>query len=161
MQLYRYSPIKTKEQFLEAISYVAEKNLELCEKVVVVRFPITSLTVFAHYRDEYEHLKVLLEGMGDFVGDTNGPRIALHEPIVLGDNAVTHLRVRNPDPYRAQVGCVDFDVSNYVTFKKDFLASHLENLRLLVRHEYELIEFFDPDYDVLAYVLSDPPRSRY
>ena len=35
-----------------------------------------------------------------------------------------------------------------------------DNLRLLVRPDYELIEFWHPDFDVTGYVLSEPERSK-
>jgi len=159
MQLYRFSPIKSGQELREVVAYIAEQNSTLCKKVTGDTLPITSLTVFAHYPDEYEYLCSLLETLGKSVGENNGPRVALKEPIKAGAHTVTHLRIRNPDPYRAQVGCNDFEVENYAKFKETYLATHPENLRLLVRPEYELIEFFDPDYDVLGYVLSQPERS--
>ncbi len=159
MQLYRYSPIANEQVLHEAIAYVAEASSALCRQVVGEVFPITSLTVFAHYPSESICLKKLLLTMGEQVGNTNGPRVALHAPINLGSHTITHLRVREPDPYHAQVGCVDLNVPDYDLFKRDFLATHPNNLRLLVRPEYELIELFDPDADVLGYVLSEPERS--
>lgn len=161
MKLYRFSPIQTKEQLLEAAVYVAEQNAALCKKVIGETLPMTSLTVFAHYPEEYAFLCDLLANMGESVGGNNGPRIRLHEPITAAGQTITHLRIRNPDPYRAQVGCGDFDVSDYAAFKNRQLNAHPSNLRLLVRPDYELIEFFDPDFDVLAYVLSEPDRSTH
>ncbi len=159
MKLYRYSPIESKEALFEAVSYIAEQNSALCKKVLGEVLPLTSLTIFAHYPAEYEYLCKLLSTLGDSVGENNGPRVALREPIKVGGHTVTHLRIRNPDPYRAQVGCADFDVPGYAVFKGMYLAAHPENLRLLVRSDYELIEFVDPGYDVLAYVLSAPGKS--
>jgi hypothetical protein len=53
-----------------------------------------------------------------------------------------------------QVGCNDFEVQDYKKFKAEYLPKHPSNLRLIERPEYEMVEFFDPDYDVLAYVVS-------
>ena len=161
MQLYQFSPIESKEKLLEAGEYVVRTTSELMEKVVGATFPISSLTVFSHYEEEFENLKIILESLGDITGDTNGPRVKLHEPRSIGQHTITYLRVRKPDIYRSQVGCVDFDVSDYHQFKSSHLADFPQNLRLIERPDYELIELFDPNHDVLGYILSEPVRSTF
>ncbi len=69
-------------------------------------------------------------------------------------NELSLLRIRKPDPYRMQVGCNDFKVPDYHDFKRKYLDKNQSNLRLIERPEYEMVEFYDPDYDVLAYVVS-------
>ncbi len=155
MQLYRFSPIQDKEQLLRAAEYIATKTSELCKKVLRQNLPISSLTVFAHYPEEYEHLTKILNALGTFYNENNGPRVVLDKPLKIGNNTITHLRVRKPDPHRMQVGCNDFDIENYIEFKKQNLLAHPNNLRLIDRPEYEMVEFFDPDYDVLAYAVSN------
>lgn len=92
--------------------------------------------------------------LGNLFNENNGPRVALHEPIKVGENTITHLRIRKPDPYRMQVGCNDFDIPDYETFKNEHLLRYQNNLRLIKIGSYEIIEFFHPDFDVLAYVVS-------
>jgi hypothetical protein len=154
MNLYRFSPIQNKEKLLEAVTYVAMQTSSLCQKVIDQVFPIFSLTIFAHYPDEYEMLTKLLHEMGEPFNENNGPRVLLREPIKVGEHTITHLRIRHPDPYRMQVGCNDFNVPDYTDFKEKYLISHPDHLRLIERKEYEMIEFFHPDFDVLAYVVS-------
>lgn len=154
MQLYRFSPIKDEKQLREAVVYVADKTSELARKIIGKPLPISSLTIFAHYHDEFKNLSKIVQTLGNFVNENNGPRVVLHEPIKVGENMITHLRVRKPDPYRMQVGCNDFDVSDYDTFKNEHLPKHPDNLRLIKRVDYEMIEFFSPDYDILAYIVS-------
>ena len=154
MQLYRFSPIKNEKQLREAVIYVAEKTPELAEKIIGKTLTVKSLTIFAHYPDEFEKLSGIAKNIGNFFNENNGPRVALHEPIKVGGNTITHLRIRKPDSYRMQVGCNDFDISDYAAFKNEYLPKHSNNLRLIVRENYEMIEFFDADYDVLAYILS-------
>lgn len=101
----------------------------------------------------------LLNTMGESVGENNGPRVKLFEPIQVAGNTIAYLRIRTPDDEHPQVGCNDFEVEDYAVFKLAYLDAYPQNLRLIVRADYELIEFFDPEYDVLAYVLSDPSRS--
>ncbi len=160
MQLYRCSPIDSEAGLREAIAYVADASSQLCKKVTGEVLPITSLTVFSHYPAEFDFLKSLLPTLGTLVGGIFGPRIVLNEPIVAGPHTITHLRIREPDPYRAHVGSNDYDIPDYTAFKETYLAAHPENLRIIPREGYELLEFFDPDFDVLGYVLSDPARSK-
>lgn len=155
MQLYRFSPIKDEKQLREAVVYVAEKTSELAKKIIGKTLPISSLTIFAHYPDEFEKLSKIVKTLGNFFNENNGPRVALHEPIKIGKNTITHLRIRKPDPYRTQVGCNDFDASDYDTFKNEYLSKYPNHLRLIKREDYEMIEFFHPDFDVLAYVTSE------
>jgi len=160
MQLYRFSPIETKEKLVEAILYVHEETTKLFTHITGETAPISSLTIFSHYPEEFEKLKEIQKAMGNFVGETLGPRVILHEPIRAGVDIITHLRIREPDPYHAQVGSNDYDIPDYAGFKQKFLLEKPNNLRLLVRPEYELIEFWDPHFDVTGYVLSEPSRSK-
>ena len=150
---YRFSPIQGKDQLIEAVQYVAMQTSKLVEKIIGKVLPITYLTIFSHSQPEYETLVKILATMGTPYSANNGLRATLSTPIVAGKNSINHLRIRKPDPERPQVGCNDFGV-DYESFKNQYLAAHPENLRLIKRPEYEMIEFFDPSFDVLAYVVS-------
>ena len=152
---YKFSPIKTKEELLEVISYIAQETTSLCSKIIGQELPIGGLTVFSHYQDEFKELKKIALDMGKLDSENNGPYIKLDQPIELPNSQLELLRIRKPDPYRLHVGCNDFKVPNYKKFKRQHLKANPYNLRLFKRPEYEMIEFFDPDYDVLAYVASD------
>lgn len=144
-----------KEELIEKAKYIAEQTTKLCEKVIGRPLPISSLTIFSHTNEEFENFKTSLSSMGVPYNENNGPRITLNEAILVGSNKIIHLRIRKPDAERPQVGCNDFDVENYGDFKNKYLAGHQDNLRLIVRPEYEMIEFFDPEFDVLAYVVTE------
>lgn len=146
--------IKNRSELVETVRYTAAKTSELCKKIIGKSLPIHSLTVFSHSENEFEFLKELLSTMGSPYNENNGPRVTLYEPIVVDNNTITHLRIRKPDPERPQVGCNDFDVKEYETFKAEYLAKHPENLVLIKRPDYEMIEFRHPDFDVLAYIVS-------
>lgn len=154
MNTFRFSPIENREKLIEAVSYIATETSKLCEKIIGNTLPIKSLTVFSHYPDEYEKLIKILFEVGDLVNENNGPRIALYKPIEANGHKITHLRIRIPDTKRPQVGCNDFEIENYEAFKSKYLPENPNNLRCIVRPEYEMIEFFDSNYDVLAYVIS-------
>jgi hypothetical protein len=145
--------LQNKEQLITAVEYIAIETSRMAEKTIGKRLPIESLTVFSHSQPEYESLIKILAGMGMPYNENNGPRITLREPIIVGENRITHLRIRKPDSERPQVGCNDFE-TDYDSFKKEYLESHGDNLRLIKRPAYEMIEFSDPEFDVLAYVVS-------
>ena len=152
--IYRFSPITTKKSLLEAIQYIASKSTELCKKITGKEYPISGLTVFSHYPEEFETLKKFLLELGERESEHNGLYVKLRKPINLPNNKLSLLRVRVPDPYRLHVGCNDFEVPSYDKFKNRYLKQKPDNLRLITRLEYEMIEFFDPDFDILAYVVS-------
>lgn len=154
MKIYRFSPIKNKKQFIETINYVSTQTSKLCNKIIGKKLPIVSLTVFSHYAKEYFKLIEILKTMGVPYNANNGFRFSLNKPIKSGNNLIKYVRIRLPDPYRMQVGCSDFEIENYEDFKKRYLENHPGNLRLIKRPEYEMIEFFDPDFDVFAYIVS-------
>lgn len=155
MKLYRFSPITNKAQLAEAVAYIAEQVSELCRKAIGQQLPITYLTVFTHYEDEYQTLVNLLAELGETSTANNGLHTKLTKPIVAKGQMITNLRVRKPDPYRMQVGCCDLGVDDFEAFKQANLGQHTQNLRLIERSEYDMIEFFDPDYDVLAYAVGE------
>jgi hypothetical protein len=156
MKLYRFSPMQSKQELIEALEYVVTQTSELCRNIITASLPVTSVTIFAHYPNEYERLINILRELGTPQSEVNGFKVVLREPLTVRDNVITHFRIRPPDPYRMQVGCNDFDVKDFTAFRKEYAEAYPHNLRLIQRQDYEMIEFFDPDYDVLAYVLSRP-----
>lgn len=146
--------IQDKAGMEEAVQYVAAETSRLAKKIVGKVFPIKSLTIFSHSQIEYELLTGILAEMGKPHNFNNGPRIELYKPIEVGENHITHLRIRKPDPERPQAGCNDLE-TDYEAFKKKHLSKHPNNLRLIKRSEYEMIELYDQNFDVLAYVVSN------
>lgn len=170
MKLYRFSPITSQAQLDEAITYVAvtATRLYFAQTGDVEDELIDSLTLFAHFPDEYEQLQRLALQRGALHGENNGPRVKLHQPLKI---AVAHLerngrpetryttvrflRIRHPDPYRMQVGCCDLKADFY---SQDFVYAltrndHSISPRLIKRPTYDMLELFDPGLDVLAYVV--------
>ena len=152
-RLYRFSQIYTQEELLIAIKYVAAKATELCQKITSQTYPIDYITIFCHYPEEFNFLKQTALELGDLKSENHGPLVELGTPLELINGQLKSLRIREPDPYRMQVGCADFTVSDYQEFKNQFLGKS-ENLRLIERLDFEMLEFFHPDFDVLAYILS-------
>ena len=154
VRLYRFSPIQDEEQLFKAVNYIAKGSTKLCKKIIGKPLPTSSLTIFSHYSKEYEQLTNILLGLGTKLKEQNGIYVTLDEPISVGKHLIKQIRIRQPDPYRMQVGCNDFEVKDYHSFKKEYLNKFPQNLRLIERSDYEMIEFCDPAFDVLAYVVS-------
>jgi len=146
--------IQSPEELIEVIRYIASKTSKMAQKIVGKSFPIKSLTVFAHSQAEFELLTEILAKIGKPYNYNNGPRVELCEPIKAGENCITYLRIRKPDLERPQVGCNDFE-TDYEIFKNECLSQHSENLILIKRPGYEMIELRDKEFDVLAYVVSN------
>lgn len=155
MNSFRFSPIKAEDELIQAVTYIANRSESLAQKVIGRKLPITSLTVFSHFEEEFKELKKIIAGLGTSYNENNGPRVKLYSPIIASGNKIEYLRIRKPDSERPQVGCNDYDITSYKEFKSQYLSYHYKNLRLIIRSEYEMIEFFDCEFDVLAYVVSD------
>jgi hypothetical protein len=166
MDLYRFSPIESQSALADAIAYVATECTWLFFNVTGFVAPIRSLTIFAHYPDEYDALVRMQSDLGELRSDQNGPRIKLADPIVIEvgvlevngvretvTQTIEYLRIRRPDPYRMQVGCCDYEIEDYWDFK-EFFGFRAESPRTIQRRDYEMLEFFDPSSDVLGYAVS-------
>jgi hypothetical protein len=173
MKLYRFSPIKNKTELFEAAEYVAQNATKLYLGVVgdIAGCKIEYLTLFSHYEDEFNQLIDIISRLGEIEEANNGKRVKLFVPLVLKgasierdgkpesiEHSVMYLRIRKPDPHRMQVGCADFEFEkddewDYWQFK-DFYGMHTDNPRTITRDKYEMLEFHDPNIDVLAYMVS-------
>lgn len=154
-RLYRFSAIADQEELIRAMRYVAGATTDMVKEITGETLPIGPLTVFSHYPDEFERLCSVLLSMGSVTHQNNGPFVRLNQPIEVDSQIITNLRIRTPDPYRMQVGCNDFIVSDYVKYKERVVASFSENVRVFDRPDFEMVEFYHPDYDVLAYVVGE------
>jgi hypothetical protein len=166
MRLYRFSPIGSKGELIDAINHVAAECTWLYFNHVGVIPKIESLTIFAHYDTEYHRLKDIAIELGSPHNKNNGPRFKLNQPLttycgILETNGhpqkvfqtIEYLRIRQPDPYRMQVGCCDYVEDDYWHFK-DFEAMGGGSPRTIERKDFEMLEFYSPDKDVLGYVVS-------
>lgn len=162
MKLYRFSPIENKEQLIEAIAHTHFKCFELCKMAFGKYLPVAgNMGIFCHYDIEYQLLTKLREEMTEASDNLNQKYFRLHEPIVIpakGDipeTTYTYLYIRRPDQYRAQVGDVDFVLSDeeYSKLKTSLQnGSQVNAARIFDRPDLDMIELSDPDIDALAYV---------
>ncbi len=117
--------------------------------------------VFCHYEHEYKFLTKLREQLTEPSDNFNQKYYRLHEPIIIPARAdvpktiYTYLYIRQPDPYRYQVGDVDFflEPDKYSKLKNSLLSgAGIKGVRAFNRADLDMIELFDPDIDALAYV---------
>lgn len=165
MQLYRFSPIKGQDELLKAIEHIHVESYRLCKQSFGEYLPNSgNVGVFCHYQDEYETLTKLREQLTESSENYNQKYFRLHKPIIIPakddvpETTYEFLYIRQPDPYRHHVGDVDFYLPEYEYIK---LKEEIENgkeiagARLFPSSRLEMIELYDPNSDVLAYVSTE------
>lgn len=162
MKLYRFSPIRTKAELLDAVEYVHAACHSLCQQTLGEYLPVAgNIGIFCHYDDEFDRLVELRNELADVNDSWNEKYYRLHEPISIAEKdgipaaTYTHLYIRRADPYRGQVGDADFVMSpeTFTPLKKSLLDGvKIKGARAFDRPELDMIELHDPDIDVLSYV---------
>lgn len=162
MKLYRFSPIKNKNELFEAIKHIHFACFELCKQSFDKYLPVAgNMGVFCHYDDEYESLIELRKQLTEGSENINQKYFKLHEPVVIpahGDapeTTYTFLYIRKPDPYRSHVGDVDFvlEEEKYQELKKSLRDGRvIKGTRIFERPDLDMVELYDADVDVLGYV---------
>jgi len=162
MKLYRFSPIENKDQLVEAIIHTHFKCFKLCKKAFNNYLPVAgNMGIFCHYDNEYKLLTKLREELTEKSENWNQKYFLLHEPIIIPakndvpETIYTHLYIRKPDQYRAQVGDVDFVLDNekYIELKKSLeKGEEINGAKVFDRPDLDMIELSNPDIDALAYI---------
>lgn len=161
-KLYKFSPIKNRDELLEAIKHTHFESYKLCKQAFGYYLPNAgNMGVFCHYDNEYEYLINLRKEITQASDNVDQKYFRLNEPIVIpaqGDvpeSAYTYLYIRKPDPYRHHAGDVDFylETEKYNKLKQSMLNDKtIKGARVFDRADLDMIELYDPDVDVLAYV---------
>ncbi|OGI85889.1 hypothetical protein A3A01_01125 [Candidatus Nomurabacteria bacterium RIFCSPLOWO2_01_FULL_39_17] len=170
MKLYRFSPIKNKDKLFEAIEYIHFSCFKLCKEAFGKYLPIAgNIGVFCHYNNEYEFLTKLREELTEKSDNFNQKYYHFHNSIIISqkgnipETIYTHLYIRKPDQYRAQVGDVDFvlDKKKYIKLK-NLLSNGVEinGAKIFDRADLDMIELSNPDIDTLAYVSTKTMTER-
>ncbi len=162
MKLYRFSPISDKEQLLEAIQYTHLACNKLCKQSFGKYLPNAgNVGIFCHYDMEYRKLIEIRNRIVKPSDDPSQKYFELLEPIIIsaqGDvpkTTYTHLYIRKPDIYRAQVGDIDFylEESEYDELKRSLVNDkQIAGARIFPRNDLDMIELYNPDIDALGYV---------
>ncbi len=161
MKLYRFSPIKSKARLLKAIAHTHFACYKLCKQSFGKYLPNAgNIGIFCHYNDEYEFLTKLREQLTEASDNINQKYYRLHKPITfpakggIPRTTYTHLYIRKPDPYRHQVGDVDFylEPEKYKSLKELVAKGEVAGARIFPRPDLNMIELHDPDIDALGYI---------
>jgi len=162
MQPYRFSPIKNREELLEAIKHTHFSCFELCKKVFGDYLPVAgNIGIFCHYDDEYKFLTKIREELTDFKINWNQKYFLLNEPIVIpakGDvpeATYTYLYIRQPDKDKPQVGDIDFvlDKEKFNELKNLSLEGESMNgVEIFYRPDLDMVRLSKTDVDVLPYI---------
>lgn len=162
MRLYRFSPLQDKEQLFEAVKYIHFACYKLCKQSFGKYLPNAgNLGIFCHYNDEHARLVKIREQIARPSNDQNQKYFELYEPIVIPaqddvpETTYTHLYIRKPDIYRAQVGDVDFylEQNEYDDLRAELSDGRVvPGARIFPRNDLDMIELYDPDIDALGYV---------
>jgi hypothetical protein len=164
-QLYRFSPISTHEKLLHVIEYIHFECYKLCKRSFDSYLPNAgNIGVFCHYDPEYSYLTELRKQLTVESENVDQKYFLLHEPIVIPakddipQTTYEYLYIRKPDPYRFHVGDVDFylPLDQYATLKQEmFNGKSVKGARVFDRPDLDMIELYDYDSDVLAYISTE------
>ena len=162
MNLYRLSPIKSEDELLEAIKHTHVGCHKLCKQSLGKYLPIAgNIGIFCHYDEEYDYLTEIRKKLTKPSDNPNKKYFELYEPVVIPsyedipETTYTHLYIRRPDLYRAQVGDVDFilEEPDYSELKNLLLGgAPMKGARIFPRGDLDMIELYDPDSDALGYI---------
>lgn len=170
MKLYRFSPITSEKELHEAIEYVHQTVHRLCYETFGKFLPLSgNVGIFGHYFDEFQYLTNLRKTLTNEAVHYNGKYFELKEPIHIvardGIPAATYefLYIRKVDPYRPQVGDIDFvlNADEHTALKNTLSTNEFNNnVRVFERLEDNMIELWNPDYDIASYIVVGNMRSK-
>lgn len=165
MKLYRFSPITSKSTLFEAIKHIHVSSYTLCYNSFWKYLKNAgNIGIFCHYDEEYNTLKSIQTELVYPSDNPNQKYYTLKTPITIPEEnnipeaTYTHLYIRKPDPYRHHVGDLDFflEESFYRKVKQDLLGGKITSwARVFERKDLDMIELYNPDIDVLAYMSTE------
>jgi hypothetical protein len=164
MKLYRFSPIKSKVELLEAIKHIHFECYKLC-KASFGRYLLNAgnVGVFCHYEDEYKYLTSIRKEMTEESDNVNQKYFRLQNSIVIPakddipETTYTHLYIRKPDQsaYGKYVGDVDFvlEEDEYTKIKNKLLNGEaIKGAEIYDRPGWDTIQITDTDVDAIAFL---------
>lgn len=162
MQLYRFSPIKNKEELFEAIKHTHFACYKLCKQTFGYYLPNAgNIGIFCHYDDEFAFLTKMREEMTILSDNWKQKYYRLLDPIIIPayrdipETLYTYLYIRKPDTNHPDVGDVDFymEPKNYKNLKDSLLAGKkIIGASIFERSDLDLIKLSNPEIDSCAFV---------
>ena len=154
-KLYAFSPITSKEQFDAALRHIVGQAEELSRQLTGTKLSIATVKVFAHYPDEFDYMKTILEDYGKLSAIGRSTSMYAESSLKIGENQIEYVGIRAPDPYRLQTGCVDFKVENPQEFVRSLPENEYGYIRPFPDMPEAFIELWHPDFDVAGYIPLD------
>ena len=159
MKLYRFSPIKNKEELFEAIKYTHFTCFLLCKKALGKYLPVAgNIGIFCHSKEEFEFLTKLGEELTDHnAPNFNGKYFRLYEPIIIEEKddvpetTYEYLYIRQPDEIRFEVGDVDFVIDKN-EFGKIRKLDSINEVRIFDRPDLGMCMLSNLDFDILSFL---------
>jgi len=112
--------------------------------------------IFCQNNEEYHDFLNLANQLGKAFKETQtGPLFLIDLDTESGKLKL--LKIRKPDETHKERGDADFTVSDYNSFKDNYLSK--PGFSLIERDNFEIIELVDPNFNVRTY-FSDPPLDR-
>lgn len=140
-----------------ALKIVAESQAILSDYEILQFSPVLDyVDIFPQNEEEHFALAAEIETLGKPVFKTStGTTYKLFKPVDTVQGPLELIRVRIYDETRtAFLGHPDYAIAEYEKAKEFLLQK--ENVGMLTRPDYDLIEVWDPKYKVLLYIPSVP-----
>jgi len=169
---YKFSPIKSKDELIKVIKYLHIQSNQMCFDSFGMYLPNAgNVGIFCHYEEEYNFLTNLKKELTYSSSNPDQKYFTLKRSIKIAsrndipETEYKYLYIRRPKVESPQVGDIDFylEDNEFNRIKKDLLkGKKIKGARLFDRTDLNMIELFNPDIDVLAYVstLSETERVR-
>lgn len=150
-KLYRFSPIKDESTLDKVFLYLTLELEKLSLKIFKEKLPIDTLKIFAHYPEEYDFLYNLILKMGPKSNYSSETSFYVDVDRKINGHQIKLLGLRIVDPYRMQVGCGDYEVSNFQGIKEKNLSSTIYVRDM--KRSTDMLEVWHPDFDILGYIV--------
>ncbi len=148
-----------------ALEHLHETCNRLCFETVDTYLPVRgNIGVFCHDYAEFAYPSSLRETLTYPTPNYNEKYFPLKQPITFAEKdgipAATYeyLYIRQVDPYRSQVGDVDFVMSPgpFEAYKAKLVTGEFrDGARCFERPEGNLIELWLPNYDVVSFIANN------
>jgi len=167
---YRFSPIQSKKELLDAITYIHIECNKLCKESFNMYLPNAgNMTVCCHYEDEFAFLTELRKELTVSSNNPDQKFFLLHKPITIAkvngipETTYRYLYIRRPREDTSEVGNIDFylEVEEYQKIKGSLIKGEIiRGARIYNRKDLDMIELYDPAVDVLGYVSTPAMTER-
>jgi hypothetical protein len=146
----------TSQELTAIVNYIVDEGDKINKKYLdEVVGPVDYVAIFCKDENEKNELTNLITNLGEAVDETpTGINYKLNSPIETNQGPVILIKIRNTDPQKPHRGALDFRVKDYASFKNKYLGR--EHFNLIERPDFEMIEIWDPEADVLVYYPNIP-----